>query len=169
MVTPSGISQDPPSNVTSSAQCLSPVLYSGSVCRNEILLARECLSPQLQTPDAIFVATDASEQAQQFINGLRLISSPECMEAAVPFLCLSLFGVCDGNGSQLLLTEKECLEISTGVCKREFQLASTFGMELLDCSTFPSVEFVPSCSNLSQEYTASNESGKMNNREQAGM
>ncbi len=135
--------------MTNSAQCSSPVLYSGSVCRNEILLARECLPAQLQIPDAIFVATDASEQAQQFINGLRLISSPECMEAAVPFLCLSLFGVCDGNGGQIFPTEKECLEISTGVCKREFELASTFGLELLDCSGFP--EESP-CSNSSEEY-----------------
>lgn len=121
-------------------QCASAVPYSGSVCREELLSMRDCI-PGLSLPPQLLVGTNSSiTQAQQLVGSLELFASPECVSAAAPLLCGYLFGgVCDSSGVNYLPTAGECLEISTGVCRTEWELARSFGMEILNCSTLPRI------------------------------
>ena len=122
--------------------------YSGSVCREELLSLIECSS---ENSTDLLVLADTSVQAQQFIRGLQAFGSPECVAAAVPFLCLSLFGgVCDENGTHYLPMQRECLDISTGVCRMEWKLARDLGIGLPNCTALPIDSTSSSCSNSSQ-------------------
>ncbi len=141
-------------NRTLDGLCPSVIQYSGSVCRDVLHAAySNCDLPPEQT--TIFTAVDASVQAAQLLGGLRAFASPECVEVVIPFLCLHLFGgVCDEDGLQHLPTISECVDISTGPCSKEWELARTFGFPLPNCDTFPSVKQRLSCSNTSQELQA---------------
>ncbi len=89
------------------------------------------------------VFNNASEQAAQFIGALRAFGTPECVMATVPFLCLYLFGgVCDGNGTHFLPTREECIEISTGVCRTEWELAGNAMITLPNCAILPRQESI---------------------------
>ncbi len=88
--------------------------------------------------NGISILNDASEQAAQFIGALQEFSTSECVMAAEPFLCLYLFGgVCDGNRTHFLPTREEYLEISTGVCRTEWELAGNAMITLPNCTTLP--------------------------------
>ncbi len=93
--------------------------------------------------NGILVLNDASEQAAQFIGALQAFGTPECVMAAEPFLCLYLFGgVCDGNGTHFLPTREECLEISTEVCRTEWELAGNAMVTLPNCAILPGQDFI---------------------------
>ena len=117
-------------------RCMSAIPYSGNICREELLSLIECSS---ENSTDLLVLADTSVQAQQFIRGLKAFGSPGCVAAAVPLLCLSLFGgVCDENGAHYLPTRRECLDISTGVCQMEWELAQMNGLQLpVDCTLLP--------------------------------
>ncbi len=88
--------------------------------------------------NGILVFNNASEQAAQFIGALN--ASQECVMAAVPFLCLYFFGgVCDENMTHFLLDREECFNISTGVCRTEWEVV---GKALPNCTILPGQDSV---------------------------
>ena len=92
------------------------------------------------------IASDVDQEAnentaQLVINGLSFLGASEaCRSSFIPFMCLQLFPLCDGNGTPHKPTKDQCISISTVVCKEEWQKALTF----------PSVrEKLPDCESLS--------------------
>lgn len=122
----------------------------------------ECFPDDSLTSD-LLVVTDASAQQQtvSLIGALELFGSPECVAAATPFLCVRLFeGVCDSMGVLYLPTMDECEEISTGICRAEFELARSVGMELVDCAQLPR-ESPSLCTDSSQENETVDDNGML--------
>ena len=68
---------------------------------------------------------EASEStAQLVVDGLPLLGATEtCTSSFVPFMCLYLFPLCDGNGTVTRPSRDQCIEISTVICKDEWQKA----------------------------------------------
>lgn len=122
-------------------QCGSPVPYTGDICSRELLSVMECFpeDSSLMMVDLQVVSVSSEDQAQTLVGALQQFGSPECVAAATPFLCVYLFrGVCDDvNGTHYFPTAAECEEISSGVCREEFRLARSFGMDIVDCATLP--------------------------------
>lgn len=138
---------------TATRTCSSPVSYTGSVCRDELFSMTECFPDNSLTSD-LLVVTDASTEQEtlSIIRSLELFGSPECVAAATPFLCVHLFdGVCDSEGVLYLPTREECEELSTDVCRTEFELAHSIGMEFVDCEQLPT-ESPPLCTDSSQGF-----------------
>ena len=54
--------------------------------------------------------------AQLIISGLPLLGATEmCTSSLIPFMCLYLFPLCDGNGTAHKPSRDQCIEISTVV------------------------------------------------------
>jgi len=121
-------------NATSpTPHCTVPFVYSGSLCRDELLSMSTCFPNDSVTPE-IQVVRDASEQVQQLISRLEYLGSTECIAAAKPFICVYYFGgVCDGQGVHYFPTAQECKELSDGPCQTEFKLAENIGLQIVDC------------------------------------
>ena len=79
----------------------------------------------------------ANEQLVSTVTAL-LQGNPDCLNISRRFLCQYLFPPCGGNGTQFPPTYQECVVISTGACKREWQLAQAN----------PNVIPLPACVNL---------------------
>ena len=77
------------------------------------------------------------ETAQLIISGLPLLGASEmCKSSLIPFMCLYLFPLCDGKGMAHKPSIDQCIEISTVLCKDEWQKAqsiSTVKNQLPDC------------------------------------
>ena len=92
------------------------------------------------------VDQEANENtAQLIISGLPLLGATEmCISSLIPFMCLYLFPLCDGNGTAHKPSRDQCIEISTVVCKDEWQKAALI----------PGViEKLPDCESLSKTIT----------------
>ena len=149
---------DSPSN--SSNPCASPVSYTGSVCRDELLSVMQCFPDISQTP--ILVVSDSSAQAEALLGGLQAFGSPECVAASTVFLCVHVFqGVCDENGTHYFPTAGECEELNSGVCQTEFELSRSIGMEIVDCTVLPTDSPFLQCPNGSQEVLVPGENGML--------
>lgn len=110
----------------------------------------ECFPDDSLTSDILVVSDSSVQQARDLVGALELFGSPECVAAASPFLCVYLFeGVCDSRNVLYLPTMQECEEIRTSICRVEFELAESVGMELVDCTRLPR-ESPSLCSNSSQ-------------------
>ena len=114
-------------------------MYTGTVCREHLQLC-------LDTPGDgdIYVSLSADEQveAEQTATLLelgldQLQASDECRQAALPFVCLHLFGLCDGNGTLHSPSAMDCLLISTELCGAEWAAGQSLGLPLPECSTLP--------------------------------
>lgn len=110
-----------------------------SVCWEELrntLLSRNCTAGA-----SISVINSAEASFKNMLGKLSLLGpSKSCQEAAMPFLCLYLFGgVCTGGSESVLLqpTSSQCSELRDDVCKQEWEIALTFDVRLPDCETFP--------------------------------
>ena len=136
-----GVPENMDGNTTIAAamnQCASPVTYTGDICSSELLSVMECFPDNSLMMELQVVSVSSQEQAQTLIGALEQLGSPECIAAAVPFLCVYLFqGVCDEDKTHYFPTAGECQEISNGVCQEEFRLARSFGIEIVDCATLP--------------------------------
>ena len=77
---------------------------------------------------ASYVDQVANENtAQLFIDDLYFLGASEaCKSSFIPFMCQQLFPLCDGNGTAHKPSRNQCIEISTVVCKDEWQKALTF-------------------------------------------
>ena len=87
--------------------------------------------------DPVSSQQDKEEQAKLFIANLD--SSPECMEAVVPFLCFYIFPLCDSSGRLYQPSAAECTTVIDGICAREFESAATSAMsdQLPQCQLLP--------------------------------
>ena len=51
--------------------------------------------------------------------------SEECSADLLPFICQYVYPPCDGDGSPLLVTEEQCVNIRDDVCANEWKIAMT--------------------------------------------
>ena len=124
---------------TTGEQCSTPIPYNGTVCRNELQSFANCLpnTNQRGTNNAILIQIDQLERIEQLLRDFSRIARPDCMAAAVPFLCLNTLGLCDDTGRGYSLSSSQCIELSTGVCQMEWDLAKLASRPLPDCESFP--------------------------------
>ena len=133
-------------NETDTFQCI-PEVYTGSVCRNALAVWQKCV-PNRCGDNEVFIQTSPSQKDLEsnitfLLKGLQLINpSAECREVVEPFLCLYIFGLCDGSGELYLPSSGECQTLTTETCAREFQIAvGIVGRENLpQCRTLPPSE-----------------------------
>ena len=128
---------DSTSNQGGSCEFTSNSLYRGSVCRETL---QSCLDRDFSD---IYISSnvnqdEAEDTARLLADGLEQFgASEECKKSALPFFCLYLFGLCDGNGTvPHTPSASDCLHISTDVCSREWQIGSTL-VTLPECSELP--------------------------------
>ena len=82
-----------------------------------------------------------TEADLKFTLVLSLLQPQEnCKVALVPFLCLYFFPICDDTGAALHPDAGYCEEISSSVCKEEWNVAIAMGIESLlpQCGLLPS-------------------------------
>jgi len=78
--------------------------------------------------------------AQQVLTKLKLLGAREdCVKAFKPFICLLLFGLCNGSGQVMKPSYEECVSIKNESCAQEVKLAMD------DPST---VELFPACNDI---------------------
>ena len=96
--------------------------YSGEVCRDELMSLQMCFSgvtsppPALNIPSSIDQKTSESD-AMSVMNSFSLFSyNQQCNEAIMPFLCLSIFSLCDSNSTLHTIQRQDCLDIRDDIC-----------------------------------------------------
>ena len=80
---------------------------------------------------------DQEMNARLLVPALNQSPSPECQAAAIPLLCLHLFGLCDSSGVSLQPTSGQCRRVRDELCIAEWQTALMFGLDLPNCDSFP--------------------------------
>ena len=125
--------------------CAQVTAYSGDICRNELLSLQTCFSgvtsppPALNIPSSIDQETGESD-AMILVNGLSFLSpSQQCQEAVIPFLCFSIFNLCDSSNTLHTATREDCLYIRDDVCVSEWSTA----VKLLGGDVLPVCEELP--------------------------
>jgi len=84
------------------------------------------------------------EQILEFLSLLRRFSgqvSEQCSAVVMPFICQYVYPPCDGDGSPLLVTEEQCVNIRDDVCTNEWRFALSLeqGSLLPACEDFGGV------------------------------
>ena len=93
---------------------------------------KACLPGVQQNSSNVEVSSNLDQEAnentvQLIINALSLLNATAaCRFSFIPFMCLQLFPLCDGNGTTHKPSRDQCIEISTVVCKDEWQKALSF-------------------------------------------
>ena len=125
--------------------CAQVTVYSGDICRNELLSLITCFSgvtsppPALNIPSSIDQETGESD-AMSLVNGLSFLNpSQQCQEAIIPFLCISIFNLCDSSNTLHTALREDCLHIRDDVCVSEWSTA----VELLGADVLPVCEELP--------------------------
>ena len=119
--------------------------YTKTKCLQVLTQSKSCFGI-MQNSSNIMIASNVDQEAnentaQLIISGLPLLGATEmCTSSLIPFLCLYLFPLCDGNETAHKPSRDQCIEISTVVCKDEWQKAALI----------PGViEKLPDCESLS--------------------
>ena len=87
----------------------------------------------------------SKEQVLEFFDLLPGLVSEECSAAMMSFICQYAYPPCDGNGSPLLITQEQCVNIRDDVCAIEWRIAiNTTELEAL----LPTCETVQSEANF---------------------
>ena len=97
------------------------------------------------------------QQVLDFLNLLQGFSglvSEECSAAVMPFICQYAYPPCDGDGSPLLITQEQCVNIRDEVCANEWRIA----MATDQGSLLPVCEAFDNDEDVSSSVTASNAS-----------
>ena len=125
----------------SSVECSSALPYptQGGLCLEDTLLSMNC-----DTGESLLVLHDDEMNARLLIPALRQIPSLECRAAAIPLLCMYLFGLCDSSGVNIQPTSGQCRNIRDNLCSVEWQTAIMLGLDLPECEIFPEEQL--SCS-----------------------
>ena len=125
--------------------CAQVTVYSGDICRNELLSLQTCFSgvtsppPALNVPSSIDQETGESDVVR-LVNCLSFLnSSQQCLEAIIPFLCISIFNLCDSSNTLHTALREDCLYIRDDVCVSEWSTA----VELLGADVLPVCEELP--------------------------
>ena len=76
----------------------------------------------------------------KFIEVLQTLVSDECSSVLATFICQYAYPPCDGNGSPLLITQEQCVNIRDDVCANEWRIvmATEEGSLLPVCEAFES-------------------------------
>ena len=113
----------------SSDICTQVSEYSGEVCINELASLQMCFSgvtSPLNIPSSIDQQTGETD-AMSLVNGLSFLNpSQQCSEAIMPFLCLSIFSLCDSNNTLHTILRQDCLDIRDDVCDSVWSQAVSF-------------------------------------------
>ena len=120
--------------------------YTKTSCLRSLIQIESYFTGGLQNDTYVEIAANVDQEAientaQLIISGLPLLGATEmCTSSFIPFMCLYLFPLCDGNGTVHQPSRDQCIEISTVVCKDEWQKAALI----------PGViEKLPDCESLS--------------------
>ncbi|XP_065890372.1 uncharacterized protein [Dysidea avara] len=87
------------------------------------------------------------EEIVRFLTSLETFSSivsEECSAIVMPFICQYAYPPCDRNGSPLLITQEQCVNIRDDVCVNEWRIAGSTDLRSL----------LPVCEVLSSENTS---------------
>ena len=113
----------------SSGICTQVSEYSGEVCRDELASLQMCFSgvtSPLNIPSSIDQQTGESD-AMTLVNGLSILNpSQQCSDAIMPFLCLSIFNLCDSSNTLHTILRQDCLDIRDDVCDSVWSQAVSF-------------------------------------------
>ena len=117
--------------VTLDPYCIIMTAYSGDICRDKLLSLQTCFSgvtsppPALNIPSSIDQETGESD-VMTLVNDLS--SSQQCQEAIIPFLCISLFNLCDSSNTlhTIHTTREDCLYVRDYICTSEWSMAVKF-------------------------------------------
>ena len=136
-------------NAESATTCSQMEPYSGEVCRDKLVSLQLCFfdttasSPALNIPTSI--SQDSSEEmAMLLVNGLTFFNpSEECLGAILPFLCLTLFPLCDPDNNVHTISREDCLSLRDEICVDIWRMAVQF----LGPGVLPICENLPDISN----------------------
>ena len=113
----------------SNRNCSQVSEYSGEVCRDELVSLQMCFSgvtSPLNIPSNIDQQTREND-TMSLVNGLSFLNpSQQCSEAIMPFLCLSIFSLCDSSNTLHTILRQDCLDIRDGVCNSLWSQAVAF-------------------------------------------
>ena len=120
-------------------------VYGGGACLQSLEELQTCFLGRNNSEVHISSAVNQKENedfAQLMVDGIRaglIETTPECVDAFLPFMCLYLFPLCNGtSGEAYLPSQEECLVISNEVCPMEWKLASSLaGDKFPVCATLP--------------------------------
>ena len=124
----------------------SPVLYTGSVCLQELSDWQSCLPEEQNTSinsTDVFISSSINQelvesQAASLFDGLQQVwPSHKCEMEFREFWCLLFFGVCDGQNR--LPSFDLCSSLQTGACYDLIQFATSvpdFSTIILNCNNF---------------------------------
>ena len=120
--------------------------YTGPICQEELITLSSCFLGG-DTNDFTYVITksrlDDAEQLLPYVD-LYLIATPECSAEVKPFLCLHFFGLCDVATSMTYKpSASQCRNIRDDICKKEWKMATDFGLVLPDCDVEFTAEETP--------------------------
>ena len=129
--------------VSTNESFCTPVVYTGAVCREYLQAQQVCLTGV--GDDDIFIPMRESQQeletqAMQFLAELQLLTPSEnCSEAIVPFICFSIFGLCDSSTRELYLPSLKDCNVLMNTCGPEFQRAMPLIaiLQVPRCDSFP--------------------------------
>ena len=126
------------------AVCLDIAVYSGKVCRDVFTSLQMCFSGEtsaLSIP--LIIDQETGEMnAMTLVNGLSFLNpSPQCREAMLPFLCLSIFQLCDSSKRLHTTLQEDCLILRDNICADEWsQAVGILGAEVLPvCEDLPDI------------------------------
>lgn len=73
---------------------------------------------------------------------IEIIASPTCISVAIPFICQSVFPLCNqSNKTVLLATEEECQYVSVHACPLEWEYAQSLSVSLPVCDNLPNQQY----------------------------
>jgi len=89
--------------------------------------------------DSIF-EEEQPARFSEFLEQFSSLISEKCSVAVMPFICQYVYPPCDDNGSPLLITEEQCVNIRDDVCANEWRIAmaTELGTLLPTCEAFES-------------------------------
>lgn len=128
--------------------CSMGVPYPGGLCEpvlEDMLLSMDCDS---ELPLSVLHGNQEGN-ARVLLPIFSQSHSLECRIAAIPFLCVHLFGLCDSSDVPVQLTSLQCKNIRDNLCTVEWGSALGLGFVLPDCERLP--EEPSACSNESSE------------------
>lgn len=120
--------------------CNDAVMYTGSVCLQELLSWQECVGPLAH--EQIMVGTQAilDDAMIGTIERILTSESTECQILGLRFICQFNYPLHDcATNSVFLATREDCLVVSTEVCVSlwNFAIESEFGQLLPNCEHLP--------------------------------
>lgn len=85
------------------------------------------------TDDMYILSTIDVHNSEHIAMQVAAAFPSECGEAVLPFICLYLFPLCDGNQTLHLPSIDECNAISMGICSTEWKIAQKLDARIADC------------------------------------